>query len=728
MFFLRQLYGGEIFYCCDNLLINIPAKMFWVKNILSGTIPFWNPYLFSGTPFLSDINLSTFSPGNILYFFLDPFQALTISMLAHLFIAGIGTYWMSKQLGFQRVEATLVSIIFTFSGTMITYLGNAPMIQVVAFFPLIFGFWVRYIRTSSKGSLTGVVVMSVLQFFSGHVQLTFYTYLFVSLYALVFLKGSLFRKIWQIGGITFLFAMISGVQLFPFLEFAIRTTRIGKGFTYASFGALPITAIVRFIFPTVTGTIVSGTDWWQGGSVYGYVGLIPMLLALSSLYKAKKRELFFGIVGVVAFIAAFGSVTPVFRVLYTLIPGLGLFRVPSHLLLISTFCLALLAGGGYEHLRQTVSAVNLKRLGHVLFFASLSSFILWMVLRFGGIQVLLDYFMRINNEKIHAKISTYGMDVVKIILNNLSWNVLLISIELFILDIVLRFKKKNALIILAAMVFIDLFLLARTNLLSVPISTMNAWRHEQQDTAATLLTYITPGYRVYVHPSLYSSIYKRSAGVNSFELETKWQLQSFRPNLLNNYDIQLVDGYASMIDQQNQDFFGVKAEDPTGITIPDSALNLLKQIGVRYILLRDSKNVENTLLSSSLRPVWSNGTIALYELPEAKPIVGYEDDGTKALQYQWINDHTIEIAFSDEKERNISINQMNYPGWNATMDGKPIPIQSVHSVLQQLSIPSGDHSIILTFVPRFWKIGILVTILGLVVLFVIPKRLLTNVS
>jgi hypothetical protein len=28
VFFYRQIFLGQVFYCCDNLLINIPSKLF----------------------------------------------------------------------------------------------------------------------------------------------------------------------------------------------------------------------------------------------------------------------------------------------------------------------------------------------------------------------------------------------------------------------------------------------------------------------------------------------------------------------------------------------------------------------------------------------------------------------------------------------------------------------------------------------------------------------------
>lgn len=51
IFFYRILFFGENLYCCDNFLINIPAKIFFTTQLKLGHFALWNPYLFRGFRF-----------------------------------------------------------------------------------------------------------------------------------------------------------------------------------------------------------------------------------------------------------------------------------------------------------------------------------------------------------------------------------------------------------------------------------------------------------------------------------------------------------------------------------------------------------------------------------------------------------------------------------------------------------------------------------------------------
>ncbi|MCX8009473.1 MAG: hypothetical protein N3A54_07340, partial [Patescibacteria group bacterium] len=117
----------------------------------------------------------------------------------------------------------------------------------------------------------------------------------------------------------------------------------------------------------------------------------------------------------------------------------------------------------------------------------------------------------------------------------------------------------------------------------------------------------------YVYPSLYQSPYQRVFGKPWIEQEVLWQMRIFRPNLFMLYEILIVDGYASMIDRRYQERFGVSARDPTGVVIPDTAVDVLRSLNVRYILFSRDLN-ENDLLNH-LKLLWESEYFRLYELP-----------------------------------------------------------------------------------------------------------------
>src|SRR3989344_2690923 len=62
----------------DQIRLFYPERTFANEMLGKGIIPLWNPYNFSGTPFLADLQSAIFYPLNILYFFVPQIYAWQI--------------------------------------------------------------------------------------------------------------------------------------------------------------------------------------------------------------------------------------------------------------------------------------------------------------------------------------------------------------------------------------------------------------------------------------------------------------------------------------------------------------------------------------------------------------------------------------------------------------------------------------------------------------------------
>jgi len=54
-----------------------------------------------------------------------------------------------------------------------------------------------------------------------------------------------------------------------------------------------------------------------------------------------------------------------------------------------------------------------------------------------------------------------------------------------------------------------------------------------------------------------------------------------------------------------------------------------------------------------------------------------------------------------------------YPGWEATIDGKPVPIHEMYSVIRGVVAPKGRHWIDMRYRPKSVYLGFLLTLAGL---------------
>jgi hypothetical protein len=57
-----------------------------------------------------------------------------------------------------------------------------------------------------------------------------------------------------------------------------------------------------------------------------------------------------------------------------------------------------------------------------------------------------------------------------------------------------------------------------------------------------------------------------------------------------------------------------------------------------------------------------------------------------------------------------------YPGWELTIDGKPASIYRVNGLMRGAAVPAGNHRLVYTYAPRSFRVGLVVSIVGLAAL------------
>ena len=75
------------------------------------------------------------------------------------------------------------------------------------------------------------------------------------------------------------------------------------------------------------------------------------------------------------------------------------------------------------------------------------------------------------------------------------------------------------------------------------------------------------------------------------------------------------------------------------------------------------------------------------------------------------------LATPAERDEIWSAGLAYYPGWRATVDGQPAPIERANYAFRAVYVPAGQHTVQFVFDPLIWKVGLAVsglTLLGLV--------------
>jgi hypothetical protein len=118
-----DLFRKEVTLGMDAAAMFYPFYYSLGESLWSGSIPAWNPYQFSGTPFAADSSTGwSYLPAMVLFTLLPLVGAAKGLMFLHLLLAGLSTYALARVLGMGIPGAVLAAVAYEYSGFL--YLVN----------------------------------------------------------------------------------------------------------------------------------------------------------------------------------------------------------------------------------------------------------------------------------------------------------------------------------------------------------------------------------------------------------------------------------------------------------------------------------------------------------------------------------------------------------------------------------------------------------------------------
>ena len=113
VFFAKIICSGETLYGSDFLFYFYPIKRFVYDYVsTNGSFPLWNPYLFSGTPFIANIQASMFYPLGFLYYLIPTETAYLYTTVFHCVVGTVFMYMFMRALSVSKSGAFLSGFIF----------------------------------------------------------------------------------------------------------------------------------------------------------------------------------------------------------------------------------------------------------------------------------------------------------------------------------------------------------------------------------------------------------------------------------------------------------------------------------------------------------------------------------------------------------------------------------------------------------------------------------------
>jgi hypothetical protein len=491
-------------------------------------------------------------------------------------------------------------------------------------------------------------------------------------------------------------------------------------------GGFPITDIIQVLLP---GQV----------SFYSplYVGAIGLILALAAIFTRPNRHtIFWAIVGFVALLISLGGNSFLYTPLYLFTPGFSIFRGQERWAFATAFSLSILTGYGFKYLYHSLPSTPypLQTTDHGLRPTPYALRFTPYVLRFTQYLLLLALLLTF--------LFFYG-------LNDTGWNpespfydllaaATLLTILLSLAWLLWRFwpylHPALATGLTAALICFDLFSVNwQTNL----YPQQPEWHTQMPAIVSAIKSDAAQSpdhpYRVYNEYRLYDNY-----GV-PFEIEDLWGASPLRPRRYDQFlappmpiertwellNVKYVITWRETLYLPSTIIYQEPAPDGTtylhrlNVETPRAWLvtqaeiagdaAILQKIADpafdrwRVALLEPGTRLDPAFLNETGPPAEGNG----FQIARAVPAAGQQtyqiDTPVPAL---------------------LVMSETYYPGWQATIDGRPAPVLRANYVLRAIPVPAGPHTIQLLFRPLSFTIGAIVTSLtvaALIVVFVLQR-------
>lgn len=387
----------------DLVLQNYVWKRLILEALKNRELPLWNPYILSGQPFLAAGQHSALYPLSAIFYIFPLTKAYGYFTVLQLLLAGVFMYVYARTIRLERVGSLVAAIVYPFSGFMIVSVVHPMIIAAASWLPLLLAIVERLIRTQEEQTpgqksppvsyipwiALGAFAMG-LQFLAGHVEIAYYVILVTAFYAVCRLCIYWWHvRSWpQVGKLSLAVVLLvvlgvglAAVQVVPLYELVKNNFR-QESATYQQIisWAYPVRRLIAFVVPDFFGNPTHHSYWdvfshqtittltnaqgapiqtiyWdvknyvEGGS---YVGVLPLLLALIAIWKVRDRYVrIFSALAVVSLLFVFG--TPLYAVLYYLLPGVKQLHSPFRWIFPYTVSMSVLAGCGASWLAKHAS-------------------------------------------------------------------------------------------------------------------------------------------------------------------------------------------------------------------------------------------------------------------------------------------------------------------------------------------------------------------------------------
>jgi hypothetical protein len=716
---LIRLPSGHIIAGNDLVSMVIQRWDFGLDSLRQGEFPLWNPYLFSGTPFLAKPQPAFFYPPVWLLMALPATQVAGLLYCLHFWLAGVGMYGWLRSEEADEMGALFGAVVFAFSGYFFVRLngGHLGIVMTLAWLPAIL--W-AYHRALKRGGLSGAILGGLpvaLSFLAGNSASFLYVGLVLAVYALYCaweawqqakapltgLKPLLFSGVVVLTGLG-----LAAVQLLPTMEFSRLSTRQEATYTFAASHSWPPSYLLTLLIPNFFGQ--PGKVGYWGDGIYGelifYTGILPLFLILALGFRKGLRHrlvpllLMLGGMGLLLALGQFGILH---RLAYNFLPLFQVTRAPARAGFLFTFAVAALSGLLLTWLRQEPKEARPNLQGWT------QGPFLWVVVSLTTLVVLTGFLLFALQRESNPQVGRLWH-----VANNSA-----LFLFLFLLAVGLmhawgtgRLNAHQGTLLAIGLVLLDLWGFGRSLIQPVAVEESAYWRIVAEITKAN-------GKEGRVLP-WGLSIFEQNKGM-ALGMESIFGYDPLELERYSRFITEIPDPRARAYDLLHARYLATAQE----MAFPEEAgapQLIGQQAGVwvyerptalpaAWLVHRAEIHRDESILKRINDPDFDPQSVVLLEQEPACHLS--EPAQLEEVQLFRRGNNRVEVKVRAASGGVLVLSEVFYPGWRAALDGESVPLLRANYTLRAVCVPAGEHRVTFSFTPASLRLGAGITLLCL---------------
>jgi hypothetical protein len=683
-----------------------------IASLADGHGLFWNRLQNCGEPFFGISITALLYPFNALYFWLDFPTALLALLFVHLVIGALAMYALGRAAELGPVAALAGALVFELgANTLWLALWSPHALAFYVWMPAALAAVERLLRRPTGGTAALLGAALACQWLTGYPQASLFTHQVIAL-RLVFEAATAWRSTWRRAAALIVVAivaapLVAAVQLVPAFEVASQSLR-----------SHPLT-MAEIRLPALTITWIGFREFvgrrYSYGALFGVAALMATTLAWAAPPRARRVALFYLLVAALSFALVFD--TPLFA-LYRALPLGSTFREPHRFFWVTGFAGSVVVACGVEGLASS-AARGAWTVLRVVFPVAVAAVFHWLAPN--GLQrnevilglVLLTLAVLPPSALVRRLVAVVVPLVLLVELYGASTH----QIFRYLTDQTMVMQHEKAFAAARArMTFQD-------RLYSVPGAIASRWqglndglvkKAGQLFRVPSIVDYEPLTSERYAELLVFMLYGRPMTTINEFLYDLRWVPTNRRLFDLTSARFVVIDAArADELAWPGGDAYTL-AWERDGQRIYENHDALPRAYWVPQVrVVGDANSVLGALAIGTDDP----RRIAFVEGTPSAPVGQADGEGRAEIVSD--RSETVEVRVRANAPGYLVLADQYYPGWEATVNGKPVAVQRANFAFRLVEVPAGEALVVFRYRPRSVVVGAEIsaaTLLALVVL------------